>query len=169
MEEQHQGKNEQSQESDDIEREEDEVSLGLQYNYAIIVEIVKRLDEDSLGNAACVSRLWREACAHEGLWEALCSRRLALARAHHMNPLVLAMGGYKRFYLMCIKPIFGSNPGLAWTMEQVQLSLSLYSIHFYERLWRDPPASLSFLCKPKTGNGVHFIERLYRNRLASSS
>ncbi|XP_010253014.1 PREDICTED: F-box protein SNE-like [Nelumbo nucifera] len=134
----------------------------------LLIEILTRLDERSLGVAACVCRLWCSICRNDSLWENLCFRQVS-PPTPDVRPVVAALGGYRRLYMVCLRPVlsrlsrlslgtganYSGGNGRVWTRDEVQLSLSLFSIDYYERLGarKDGDAhasasSLMFLCKP---------------------
>ncbi|KAF3774536.1 F-box protein [Nymphaea thermarum] len=153
-----------------------ECPIALGDHYDVLEEVLKHLDARSLCIAACVCKQWRLICNHDSTWEHLCNR-LAPAAAttvsvfttNQIRSVVVAMGGFRRLYLMCIRPLFerlrpppGRSPGAGkWTREQEQLSLSLFSIDCYERLGSElgesgsssPSLSLRFLCKLQCESG----------------
>ncbi|TQD74626.1 hypothetical protein C1H46_039838 [Malus baccata] len=125
----------------------------------ILVEILKRLDGPSLGVAACVCRLWSTVARNDSLWEHLCFRHVSSPPSSSVKPVVVALGGYKRLYRVCVRPVLSrlSDPDMVrrvWTRDEVQLSLSLFCVDYYERSGRlsgggggDASASsLMFLC-----------------------
>lgn len=128
----------------------------------ILIEILKRLDGRSLGVAACVCRLWSSIARNDSLWEDLCFRQVSPPPSG-VRPVVVALGGYKKLYMVCVRPVLSRLGGglrrgdsdrvrRVWTRNEVQLSLSLFCVDYYERLGRlggDASASsLMFLCKP---------------------
>ncbi|XP_062153490.1 F-box protein SNE [Alnus glutinosa] len=121
----------------------------------ILTEILKRLDGPSLGVAACVCRLWSAIARNDSLWEHLCFRHVASPAPSSVRPVVLALGGYKRLYMVCVRPVLSrlGHSDLVrrrfWTRDEVQLSLSLFCVDYYERrLGGASASSLMFLCKP---------------------
>ncbi|KAJ4847919.1 hypothetical protein Tsubulata_033081 [Turnera subulata] len=138
----------------------------------ILIEILKRLDGRSLGVAACVCRLWCTIARTDSLWEDLCFRHVSPPPPYGVRPVVLALGGYKRLYMACVRPVLSrlSVSGRQrvgegdhrvgrrmWTRDEVQLSLSLFCVDYYERLGggrhagggdASASSSLMFLCKP---------------------
>ncbi|CAN6479019.1 unnamed protein product [Victoria cruziana] len=154
-------------------RPDSDCPVALADQYDVLVEVLKRLDARSLGVAACVCRQWRDICTQESVWEHLCNRHVSAAadvsaaEMSQIRSVIVAMGGYRRLYLMCIRPLLerlpppegGPGAGTAactWTRDQVQLSLSLFSIDCYERLGSElgdstssSSLSLRFLCKPR--------------------
>ncbi|KAK1281601.1 F-box protein SNE [Acorus calamus] len=141
-------------------RKEENPHLGftINDNPDLLMEVLHRLDGRSLGVAACVCKLWNSVCTTDSVWEALCNRHVGRMDGCHdggRSALVVAMGGYKRLYTVCIRPVrtrLGNRAG--WTRDEIQLSLSLFSIDCYERLNGlgsgsvGPPSSLAFLREP---------------------
>ncbi|XP_009343470.2 F-box protein SNE-like [Pyrus x bretschneideri] len=125
----------------------------------ILVEILKRLDGPSLGVAACVCRLWSTFARNDSVWEHLCFRHVSSPPPSSVKPVVVALGGYKKLYMVCVRPVLSrlSDSDMVrrvWTRHEVQLSLSLFCVDYYERSGRlggggggDASASsLMFLC-----------------------
>jgi len=119
----------------------------LQYNEDILVEVLRHLDAKSLAMAGCVNRQWKRAVETENLWEGICTKQwLAAADSQNMRSVVKALGGYRRFFFLCLRPLlyrpvssrvptssfkqsdFDLHDGL------IPLSLSLFSMDCYERL-----------------------------------
>lgn len=146
-------------------------------NVDVLIEILKMLDGPSLGVAACVCRLWCAVSRNDSLWENLCFRHVPRP-PDGVRAVVLALGGYRRLYMACVRPLLsrllGKSPSSwrvggesdsevarrAWSRHEVELSLSLFCVDYYERvllgdgegggiLGGDSPApsSLLFLCK----------------------
>ncbi|KAA8524854.1 hypothetical protein F0562_011277 [Nyssa sinensis] len=81
-----------------------------------------------------------------------------------VRPVVVALGGYRRLYMVCLRRVMsrlaklglgGGDSDLVrqvWFRHQVELSLLLFCVDYYERLGGgrlgDPASSLMFLCKP---------------------
>ncbi|XP_044504000.1 F-box protein SNE-like [Mangifera indica] len=131
----------------------------------ILIEILKRLDGRSLCVAACVCRLWCNIARNDSLWEELCFRHVSSPPPSRVRPVVVALGGYKRLYMVCLRPVLSRlaeqtrqrrMKSVMWSLEEVQLSLSLFCVDYYERLGVDDridecdpsTSSLMFLCKP---------------------
>ncbi|KAF8410845.1 hypothetical protein HHK36_003382 [Tetracentron sinense] len=73
-------------------------------NGDVLVEILKRLDDRSLGVAACVCRLWCSITRQDSVWENLCFRHV-YPPPSDIRPVVVAMGGYRRLYMVCLRPV----------------------------------------------------------------
>ncbi|KAL6982448.1 hypothetical protein U1Q18_044308 [Sarracenia purpurea var. burkii] len=137
----------------------------------IMLEILKRLDGRSLGAAACVCRLWRSVARNDWVWEHLCFRHVSPPPEPGVRLVVEAMGGYQRLYMVCLRPVLsrlarmkrlglgGDGEEVArqvMSRHEVELSLSLFSVAYYERLGGggrlndEAASSLMFLCKPLT-------------------
>ncbi|CAA6657296.1 unnamed protein product [Spirodela intermedia] len=127
-------------------------------NEDLLAEILCRLDGRSLGVAACVCRLWRALSRGDALWERLCVRHAGRGVGAEAKAVVLALGGYQRLYRACVGPVLArkmarrgrasaapTRPPAAWSRDEAQLSLSLFSIDCYERLG-GKRSSLMFLC-----------------------
>ncbi|XP_021766270.1 F-box protein SNE-like [Chenopodium quinoa] len=138
----------------------------------ILVEVLKRLDGRSLGVASCVCRLWWSISkSDDSVWEYVCFRRVS--PPPRVRTLVLALGGYKRLYMVCVRPVLGRWNGSGrsrcgaeltrrvWSRQGAQLLLSLFCVDYYEKLGSGGggggggrigsdavPSSLMFLCKP---------------------
>eukprot|EP01018_Ginkgo_biloba_P003747 Gb_08963 [translate_table: standard] len=115
----------------------------------ILLEVFRHLDAKSLAIAACVNKQWKECAEFDSLWENICSQNWPIARDHshsqQLRSVVLALGGYRRFFLLCLRPLvsrqlnnstdlpcgFNKHP---WSKDEIHLSLSLFSIDCYERL-----------------------------------
>ncbi|KAG8364485.1 hypothetical protein BUALT_Bualt18G0002200 [Buddleja alternifolia] len=138
-------------------------------NVDLLIEILQRLDDDrSLGVAACVCRLWCALTRNDALWEHLCFRHLSPPADDGVRAVVVALGGYRRLYMVCVKPVLMSRlrkgggggaelEGRVWTRHELELSLSLFCVDYYERFLlgdgggrlggesASPPSSLMFL------------------------
>ncbi|KAK7386039.1 hypothetical protein VNO78_32096 [Psophocarpus tetragonolobus] len=115
-------------------------------NIDILREILKRLDGPSLGVAACVCRLWCSMTRNDdSLWEQVCFRHVSSTALASVRAVVVALGGYKRLYMVCVRPVLSRLGGQQHKLH-LSLSLSLFCIHSYERFSSDPASSLMFLC-----------------------
>lgn len=132
----------------------------------ILIEILQRLDGRALSSAACVCRQWCSIVRSDSLWEHLCFRQLSPPPSVGVRSVVLALGGYRRLYMVCVRPVVMSGlkkrrvndcePEVVrrvWNRHEVELSLSLFCVEYYERLLvgggvgESTPKSLKFLCK----------------------
>ncbi|KAF5778372.1 putative F-box domain-containing protein [Helianthus annuus] len=136
-------------------------------HHDLLIEVLKRLDGRSLGAAACVCRQWCAIARNDSLWEHLCFRHVSPPPVG-VRPVVSALGGYRRLYMVCVRPVLsrlkrrrlGGESEVVrrvWNQHEVELSLSLFCVEYYERLLvgggrvaGDSPASssLKFLCMP---------------------
>ncbi|XP_041004172.1 F-box protein SNE-like [Juglans microcarpa x Juglans regia] len=122
----------------------------------ILIEILKHLDGPSLCVASCVCRLWCTIARNDSLWEHLCFRHVSSPPPSSVRAVVVALGGYKQLYMVCVRPVLSRlghsdrvRRRTVWTRDMVQLSLSLFCVDYYERRLGDASASsLMFLCKP---------------------
>ena len=119
-------------------------------HHDVLVEILRRLDGPSLCSAACVCRLWSAVARNDSIWEELCFRQVSPRPSLSIRSVVSALGGYRRLYFLCIRPFLARLPKILWSQDQLQLSLSLYCVHYYERIYvgAAPPSSLMFLRMP---------------------
>ncbi|XP_039021241.1 F-box protein SNE-like [Hibiscus syriacus] len=102
----------------------------------ILIEILKRLGGLSLCVAASVCRLWGAIARNDSLWENLCFRHVSPPPSS-VRSVVLALGVYKRLHMGCVRPVrsrLGRVRRASWARDQVQLSLSLFCVDYYERL-----------------------------------
>ncbi|KAG5596577.1 hypothetical protein H5410_037809 [Solanum commersonii] len=118
-------------------------------NEDVLIEILKRLDGRSLGVAACVCKLWCGIARNDSLWEHLCFRHVS-PPLEGVRTVVLALGGYRRLYMVCVRPVLNrlrkwrpigmeSDSEIVrrvyWTRHEVELSLSLFCVDYYERVF----------------------------------
>ncbi|XP_073280881.1 F-box protein SNE-like [Primulina huaijiensis] len=143
---------------------EKRVKFCINDNRDVLIEILKRLDDRSLGVAACVCRLWCGLTRNDSLWMHLCFRHLS-PPPEGVRMVVAALGGYRRLYMVCVKPVLrvrgGGELDAEWSRHEVELSLSLFCVDYYERFLLGggriggdstaaataSPSSLLFLCK----------------------
>ncbi|KAL9669803.1 hypothetical protein QQ045_007352 [Rhodiola kirilowii] len=108
-------------------------SFNINDDADVLIEILTRLDDRSLGVAACVCRLWCSITRNDAFWEMLCFRHAAPSQ--RVRHVVVALGGYKKLYMVCVRRVMGRlGSERGWTREEVQLSLSLFCVDCYERL-----------------------------------
>ncbi|KAH6764766.1 ADA2 2B [Perilla frutescens var. frutescens] len=145
-----------------VDKQRKRAKFSINDNLDILIEILKRLDDRSLGVAACVCRLWSALTRHDSLWEHLCFRRLSMSPPppNGVRTVVAALGGYRSLYMVCVKPVLrrlGDLERRLWTRHQMDISLSLFCVDYYERLLLaatagsspPPPSSLIFLCNQR--------------------
>ncbi|KAM2587863.1 hypothetical protein EV1_045373 [Malus domestica] len=99
------------------------------------------IDGPSLGVAACVCHLWSTVARNDTIWEHLCFRHVSSPPPCSVRPVVVALGGYKRLYRVCMRPFLSRLSDLdmvklVWTRDEVQLSLLLFCVDYYERSGR---------------------------------
>ncbi|GLJ49380.1 hypothetical protein SUGI_1044750 [Cryptomeria japonica] len=132
----------------------------------ILVEVLKRLDPKSLAVSGCVNKQWRHISEMESVWEGMCTKHWPKDNTHPCyHPVVVALGGYRRLYLLFLRPVLSSSSfpargrqGNIWSKEQLQLSLSLLSISCYERMAKITDShSLLFFCKHKTNPNSEIV------------
>ncbi|KAI3716148.1 hypothetical protein L6452_23274 [Arctium lappa] len=152
----------------------DEKNVGsfcINDNMDLLIEVLKRVDGRSLSTAACVCRQWCSIVRNDSLWEHLCFRHVSPPPVG-VRPVVSALGGYRRLYMVCVRPVLsrlkrrrigggGESEVVTrvWNQHEVELSLSLFCVEYYERLLvgggrggatagDSTASSLKFLCKP---------------------
>ncbi|KAI4384922.1 hypothetical protein MLD38_003006 [Melastoma candidum] len=128
-------------------------TFSLNDHVDILAEILTRLDGRSLGVAACVCRAWRALSRSDAVWERLCFRNVSPPPPLGTRHVVLALGGHRKLYMMCVRPLLLGGRGM-WSREGLQLSLSLFCVDYYERVGTASSScsSLSFLCNFKPVN-----------------
>ncbi|CAH9116223.1 unnamed protein product [Cuscuta europaea] len=142
--------------------EEERSKFCINDNVDIVIEILKKLDAPSLGVAACVCTLWSAVSRTQSIWENLCFRGQAPRPSDRVSTVVSALGGYRSLYMACVRPVrlssrSGDSDSGIVSRHEVQLSLSLFCVDYFERMLlggdgRDspaspPPPSLCFLRK----------------------
>ncbi|PRQ27774.1 putative F-box domain-containing protein [Rosa chinensis] len=127
----------------------------------LIFEVFKHVDARTLGMASCVSKQWHKTAQDERLWELICTRHWANIGCgnQQLRSVVLALGGFRRLHSLYIwpltkpspsslsslsssssswaaplKPMVAAKPHARWGKDEVNLSLSLLSIRFYEKM-----------------------------------
>lgn len=141
-----------------VEDKEKKCKFCINDNIDVLIEILKRLDGRSLGVAACVCRLWFAITQNDSMWEHLCFFQ-ASPPTEAEKTVVVALGGYKRLYMVCVRPVLtrlgrfrrmkgkcggggGGGDGeldldlvrRVWTRREVELALSLFCVDYYERV-----------------------------------
>ncbi|KAM3197847.1 hypothetical protein ACQJBY_073119 [Aegilops geniculata] len=123
----------------------------------LMFEVLRRAEARTLASAACVSRGWRVLAQDERLWEAACVREWADLgfSEQQLRAVVLSLGGFRRLHAVSIRPIQRRRAGVPAApaqgrgrrqqpparlgRDQVQLSLSLFSIGFFQNMPNQPP------------------------------
>ncbi|KAF3446598.1 hypothetical protein FNV43_RR11778 [Rhamnella rubrinervis] len=126
----------------------------------LLYEVFKHVDARTLAMAGCVSKQWHKTAQDERLWELICTRHWANIGCgnQQLRSVVLALGGFRRLHSLYIwplskpqssspsssgsssawaapfPPMLGSKPPTRWGRDEVNLSLSLLSIRFYEKM-----------------------------------
>jgi F-box protein GID2 len=116
-----------------------------------IFEILRRAEARTLAAAACVSQGWRQLAEDERLWEAACVREWANLgfSQQQLRAVVLSLGGFRRLHAVYIRPLQQRGAGapprqgrrqlpVRLGRDQVQLSLSLFSIGFFQNMPNHP-------------------------------
>ncbi|GAB2256858.1 hypothetical protein Droror1_Dr00022917 [Drosera rotundifolia] len=119
----------------------------------ILTEILSRLDARSLVTASLVCRLWHSVARADSVWERLCFRHAASSPSPSAGArtVVVALGGYRRMYMVCAGPVMRRLLGRkrkrggvesevmrrrVWRRCGAQLLVSLFCVDYYERLGR---------------------------------
>ncbi|XP_040376198.1 F-box protein GID2 isoform X2 [Oryza brachyantha] len=118
----------------------------------LVFEVLRRAEARTLAVAACVSRGWRQLAEDERLWEAACVREWANLgfSEQQLRAVVLSLGGFRRLHAVYIRPVQRRGAGVPRQQgrrqlpvrlgrDQVQLSLSLFSIGFFQNMPGPPP------------------------------
>ncbi|KAI3986865.1 hypothetical protein MKX01_014566 [Papaver californicum] len=143
-----------------IEEEEDgENEIGfVKLNDDLAFEVLKHFDAKTLATAACVSKKWSKMAEDERLWEIICTRHWANIGCgnRQLRSVVLALGGFRRLHSLYIWPLLKNSsssssssiassstssstivkPKPNWGKDEVNLSLSLLSIRYYEMMMK---------------------------------
>ncbi|CDP01257.1 unnamed protein product [Coffea canephora] len=129
----------------------------------LLYEVLKHVDARTLAAAACVSQQWSRAAQDERLWELICTEHYA-KNPLQLRSVVLALGGFRRLYSLYLWPLLkpsssssssrpvssawpclppappvpakssGTGVKTRWGKDEVNLSLSLLSIRYYEKM-----------------------------------
>ncbi|KAI3821332.1 hypothetical protein L1987_08898 [Smallanthus sonchifolius] len=139
----------------------------------LLYEVLKHVDEWTLGAASCVCKQWHRTAQDERLWELICTKHWANMSCgdNQLRSVVLALGGFRRLHAHYLWPLSKSSGlttvsssssstvaaavssaawpclptprtiGLSmptrktrWGKDEVQLSLSLLSIRYFEKI-----------------------------------
>lgn len=150
---------EEEQDQEGVRREGGFVNL----DENLLYEVLKHVDARTLGTAACVSKQWHKTAQDERIWELICTRHWANIGCgnHQLRSVVLALGGFRRLHSLYLWPLSkpsssSSSPSpsaSAWpfvaapmipskssssssrlSKDEIHLSLSLFSIRYYEKM-----------------------------------
>ncbi|XP_009796224.1 F-box protein GID2 [Nicotiana sylvestris] len=128
----------------------------------LLYEVLKHVDGRTLATAACVSKQWNQTALDERLWELICTKHNR-NQQQQLRAVVLALGGFRRLYSLYLWPLSKPSPppssssstptsawpclpppptrplkyaatNTRWGKDEVNLSLSLLSIRYYEKM-----------------------------------
>ncbi|KAI3834243.1 hypothetical protein MKX03_030050 [Papaver bracteatum] len=138
------------------EEEEDDKEIGFaSLNDDLAFEVLKHFDAKTLATAACVNKKWSKMAEDERLWEFICTRHWANIGCgnRQLRSVVLALGGFRRLHSLYIWPLLKRSlsssiassssvlpsrtvvkPKPNWGRDEVNLSLSLLSIRYFEMM-----------------------------------
>ncbi|KAL3340403.1 hypothetical protein AABB24_028839 [Solanum stoloniferum] len=132
-------------------------------NENLLYEVLKHVDGRTLATAACVSKQWNQSALDERLWELICTKHNR-NQQQQLRAVVLALGGFRRLYSLYLWPLSKPSPSSSassstppasawpclppaptlplkyaaanarWGKDEVNLSLSLLSIRYYEKM-----------------------------------
>ncbi|XP_022876143.1 F-box protein GID2-like [Olea europaea var. sylvestris] len=145
------------QQEEEMSREAEAVLL----HDNLLFEVLKHVDDGrTLASAACVSRQWKRTAQDERLWELICTKHYN-STPLQLRVVVLALGGFRRLYSSHLWPLLrqssssssSSSPSSVsawpclppapaerprskarWGRDEVNLSLSLLSIKYFEKM-----------------------------------
>ncbi|KAI3880400.1 hypothetical protein MKW92_002123 [Papaver armeniacum] len=141
------------------EDDDDDTEIGfVKLNDDLAFEVLKHFDAKSLATAACVNKKWSKMAEDERLWEIICTRHWANIGCgnRQLRSVVLALGGFRRLHSLYIWPLLKNSssssssiassssssttaivkPKPNWGKDEVNLSLSLLSIRYYEMMMK---------------------------------
>lgn len=143
--------------------EEGEEAEAVLLNENLLYEVLKHVDGRTLATAACVSKQWNQTALDERLWELICTKHNR-NQQQQLRAVVLALGGFRRLYSLYLWPLSKPSPSplpssstppasawpclppaptrplkyaatnTRWGKDEVNLSLSLLSIRYYEKM-----------------------------------
>ncbi|GLJ15608.1 hypothetical protein SUGI_0256550 [Cryptomeria japonica] len=107
-------------------------------NVDILEEILKHLDAKSVGIVSCVSKGCQQAAESEYVWKIICTHICpsSVFETERLQSRVATMGGFKRLYTNFLHPLrsYSHHKHCSSLNEDViRLSLSLFSVDYYER------------------------------------
>ncbi|XP_035835487.1 F-box protein GID2-like isoform X3 [Helianthus annuus] len=125
----------------------DETSVGVLLDENLLYEVLKHVDARTLGAVGCVNKLFNRTAQDERLWELICTQHWAKIGSNNNNDqfraVVLALDGLSLCGSSSVWPCLPpqqprtAKPPAAksrWGKDEVQLSLCLLSIRFYEKM-----------------------------------
>lgn len=140
--------------------EEGEEAEAVLLDENLLYEVLKHVDGRTLATAACVSKRWNQTALDERLWELICTKHNR-NQQQQLRAVVLALGGFRRLYSLYLWPLSKPSPSASstpptsawpclpppptqplkyaatntrWGKDEVNLSLSLLSIRYYEKM-----------------------------------
>lgn len=145
------------EEKGDMEEEMLKAAEAVLMDENLLYEVLRRVDDGrTLAKAACVSQQWKQTAHDERIWELICTRH------YHSSPMQLRavvsrLGGFRRLFSShlwpLLKPSSSTPPTVSswpcipptpapgaprskarWGKDEVNLSLSLLSIKYFEKM-----------------------------------
>lgn len=148
--------------TDSVKQEHNITDFGLDSEFSkldenLLYEVFKHADAKTLAVASCVSKQWHRTAQDERLWELICTRHWSNSinyGSRQLRSVVLALGGFRRLHALFLSktaPTTSASPILPpssssiparvvrggskrWGKDEVNLSLSLFSIRYYEKM-----------------------------------
>ncbi|XP_075516905.1 F-box protein GID2-like [Primulina tabacum] len=126
----------------------------------LLYEVLRRVDDGRiLAKASCVNRQWKRTAQDERIWELICTRHYHRS-PNQLRAVVLALGGFRKLYSSHLWPLLKPSPSTPpvtsswpclplangpqpqrtakskarWGKDEVNLSLSLLSIKYFEKM-----------------------------------
>ncbi|KAI3991183.1 hypothetical protein MKX01_022404 [Papaver californicum] len=146
------------EEEEEVKEDDNETGFA-NLNDDLAFEVLKNCDAKTLATAACVNKKWSKMAEDERLWEIICTRHWANIGCgkRQLCSVVLALGGFRRLHSLYIWPLLKRSsssstassslssssvlpsrtvvkPKPNWGKDEVNLSLSLLSIRYFEMM-----------------------------------
>ncbi|XP_073046508.1 F-box protein GID2-like [Primulina eburnea] len=126
----------------------------------LLYEVLRHVDDGrNLAKASCVNRQWKRTAQDERIWELICTRHYHRSPIQ-LRAVVLALGGFRQLYSSHLWPLLKpssstspvtsswpciplapepqsqttATPKARWGKDEVNLSLSLLSIKYFEKM-----------------------------------
>ncbi|CAI9115888.1 OLC1v1016901C1 [Oldenlandia corymbosa var. corymbosa] len=129
----------------------------------LLYEVLKHVDGRTLAASACVNKQWSKTAQDERLWELICTEHYSKIPVQ-LRSVVLALGGFRRLFSLYLWPLLkptasassspvssawpclpapvppvaakpaGNGMKKRWGKDEVNLSLSLLSIRYFETM-----------------------------------